>query len=174
MNQQNISKGTFSNAVPNFPMINFLRGGSPLCTIEQCNAFSVELVPLDRLCNPVEYVLPPISTTLYIYWCHNLSIYSTCAVADYQVELICPSIGRISLKKVNPRIIGGFYWVGGCWGGRHVVFAAKSPSWVWWKGPDVVKGTDSAWASIIACTLKADVDSGTELTLFEPATLRQS
>ena len=67
MNQQNISKDTFSNAVPNFPMINFLRGGSPLCTIEQCNAFSVELVPLDRLCNPVYYVLPSISTTLYIY-----------------------------------------------------------------------------------------------------------
>ena len=60
MNEMDLSRGTFSNAVPNFPMINFMRRLriSFLCNAvlwigcsgkPALNRFSGELVPLDRL-----------------------------------------------------------------------------------------------------------------------------
>ena len=72
MNLQDIPKGTFSNAVPNFPMINFVRRDSLVhnCAVH-CNAISVELVPLDLLqpslaCSTIQlHSVPYIHKTLY-------------------------------------------------------------------------------------------------------------
>ena len=72
MNLQDIPKGTFSNAVPNFPMINFVRRDSLVhnCAVH-CNAISVELVPLDLLqpslaCSTIQlHSVPYIHRTFY-------------------------------------------------------------------------------------------------------------